>query len=222
MKKIIVLSFDDGTIYDERFIKILNKYQIPCTFNLNSGLKDYVWNCGDFPIHRLDLEKKQVLYKGHEVASHTVTHPYLTELSKEQLIYEVEEDCRKLKEIFGIEEIGFAVPLDRCTEREIEIIRQNTCAKYLRLPILSESYEPPKDAFHISCHGWYNEEHIREKIAAFAGNTLPISVFIIGGHAYEFEVNNHWEYIEELLQYIKSFENLEFMTMMEMVKHFVK
>jgi len=39
----VVLTFDDGTIYDKRFIEILNKYNIPCSFNLNSGLDDFIW-----------------------------------------------------------------------------------------------------------------------------------------------------------------------------------
>lgn len=221
MRKIFVLTFDDGTIYDERFITILNKYQIPCTFNLNSGLKDYVWNCGEFPICRLDLEEKREIYQRHEVASHTVTHPYLTELTEKQLIHEVEEDCRKLKEIFGMEEIGFAVPLDRCGEREIEIIKRETCVKYIRLPKLQEDFAPPKDAFRIGCHGLYNEPNIKDRIAEFAENTLPVSVFILAGHSYEFEVNVHWEYIEDLLKYICSFDNVEFMTMMDMVKNFI-
>lgn len=43
MRKIFLLSFDDGTIYDKRFVELLNKYNIPCTFNLNSGLEDFVW-----------------------------------------------------------------------------------------------------------------------------------------------------------------------------------
>lgn len=222
MRKIVVLTFDDGTVYDERFIEILNKYRIPCTFNLNSGLKDYVWYCNEYPIRRFDLEEKADLYKGHEIASHTVTHPYLTELTDEELIREVETDCNKLKEIFGVEEIGFAVPLDRCGEREIDIIKRSNLVKYIRLPKLEESFEPPKDAFRIGCHGLYNEPGIKEKIAHFAKNPLPVSVFILAGHSYEFEVNNHWEYIEHLLQYIQSFDNLEFMTMMEMVKKFVK
>uniref|UniRef100_UPI0040573C9A polysaccharide deacetylase family protein n=1 Tax=Acetatifactor sp. TaxID=1872090 RepID=UPI0040573C9A len=222
MRKIIVLSFDDGTIYDKRFIEILNKYQIPCTFNLNSGLKDYVWYCNEQPIRRFDLEENPSLYQGHEVASHTVTHPYLTELTEEELICEVECDCKKLQEIFGGKEIGFAVPLDRCGEREIEIIRKTGIVKYIRLPKPTESFEPPKDAFRIGCHGLYNEPGIKEKIAEFAKNTLPVSVFILAGHSYEFEVNNHWAYIEELLQYMQSFDNLEFMTMLEMVNQFVK
>ena len=39
----VVLSFDDGTIYDKRFIELLDKYGLKATFNLNSGLGEYVW-----------------------------------------------------------------------------------------------------------------------------------------------------------------------------------
>ena len=36
--KYFTMSFDDGTIQDRRFVKILNNYGLKCTFNLNSGL----------------------------------------------------------------------------------------------------------------------------------------------------------------------------------------
>ena len=35
-KKALTLSYDDGTIHDRRFIDMLNKYGIKCTFNLIS------------------------------------------------------------------------------------------------------------------------------------------------------------------------------------------
>ena len=41
----------------------------------------------------------------------------------------------------------------------------------------------------------------------------------MAGHSYEFEVLNHWQYIEELLAYIQSF-GFEVMTTMEFVKEF--
>ena len=44
MRKIFILSFDDGTVYDKRFVELLNKYDIRATFNLNSGLEHFVWN----------------------------------------------------------------------------------------------------------------------------------------------------------------------------------
>lgn len=41
------------------------------------------------------------------------------------------------------------------------------------------------------------------------------SVFIIAGHSYEFELNDHWGYIEELIRYIKSLEGVEIVTFKE-------
>ena len=58
MKKYLVLSFDDGTIYDRRFIELLNKYNLPATLNLNSGLGGFVWYYDNyFPVERLRLEE---------------------------------------------------------------------------------------------------------------------------------------------------------------------
>ena len=53
--KIVCLSFDDGTIYDLKFIELLNKYNLKASLNLNSELNDFVWYYEDKPIKRLDL-----------------------------------------------------------------------------------------------------------------------------------------------------------------------
>ena len=215
MRKIFLLSFDDGTVYDGRFVELLNKYHIPCTFNLNSGLEDFVWYFEDrFPIHRQRLAETVQQYRGHEIASHSVHHPWLTELAPPALSREIEEDCTALKEIFGVDQLGFAVPFTACGEREVRIIRK--FVRYIRLSKLSESFALPDDPYHIPIHSMYNAPDVREKIRRFSENTLPVSLFVMAGHSYEFEVRNQWEYIEELLQYIKSFD-FEIMTTMEFV-----
>ena len=43
MKKYLVLSFDDGPKEDIKFVELLNKYNLPATLNLNSGLENFVW-----------------------------------------------------------------------------------------------------------------------------------------------------------------------------------
>ena len=218
MRKIFLLSFDDGTVWDKRFVELLNKYGMKATFNLNSGLEDFVWYFEDrFPVRRQKLAETVEQYRGHEIASHTLTHPWLNSLTPPQLSREVGEDCAALKEIFGLEEIGFGVPFTACDEREIRIIRKY--AKYIRLSEGSDSFALPEDPFHIPIHGLYNDADIREKIARFAENDLPASVFVLAGHSYEFEALGHWEYMEELLKYIRSF-GFENMTTMEFVNQF--
>ena len=217
-KKLFLLSFDDGTVYDRRFVELLNRYGIPCTFNLNSGLEDFVWYYEDrHPIRRQQLRETVDMYQGHEIASHTLTHPLLTALAPPALAREVGEDCAALKDIFGLEDIGFGVPFTACGEREIRLIRK--FVRYIRLSAFSDSFALPEDPYHIPIHGLYNDLDIREKIALFAQSDLPVSLFVMAGHSYEFEVNDHWEYMEDLLKYIRSFD-FAIMTTMEFVREF--
>ena len=218
MRKIFLLSFDDGTIWDRRFVELLNQYGMKATFNLNSGLEDFVWYYEDrFPIRRQKLSETLEHYRGHEVASHTLTHPWLNTLTPPQLAREVGEDCAALKEIFGLEEIGFGVPFTACDEREIRIIRK--FVKYIRLSAFADSFALPEDPYHIPIHDLYNDPSIRERIREFAECDLPVALFVMAGHSYEFEVLDHWGYIEELLVFIQSF-GFEIMTTMEFVNEF--
>ena len=218
MRKIFLLSFDDGTVWDKRFVELLNKYGMKATFNLNSGLEDFVWYFEDrFPVRRQKLAETVEQYRGHEIASHTLTHPWLNTLTPPQLSREVGEDCAALKKIFGLKEIGFGVPFTACDGREINIIRK--FVRYIRLSEFADSFALPADEYHIPIHGLYNDPDIREKIARFAKNDLPVSLFVMAGHSYEFEMLNHWDYIEQLLRYILSFD-FEIMTTMDFVKEF--
>ena len=215
MAKYFILSFDDGTVYDRRFVALLNKYGIKATFNLNSGLEDFVWYYEDkYPIRRQCLKETVQQYQGHEIASHTLHHHWLNSLTPPQLRREVDEDCKALKEIFGLTQIGFGVPFTACSDREIKIIQKNV--RYIRLSEMSDCFALPKDPYHIPIHGLYNDADIREKVVRFAENDLPESLFVMAGHSYEFEVLDHWGYIESLLQFIRSFD-FQIVTTMEFV-----
>ena len=216
-RKIFLLSFDDGTVWDKRFVELLNRYRIPCTFNLNSGLEDFVWEFEGKTVRRQKLKDTVEQYQGHEVASHSLHHHWLNSLTPPQLRREIEEDAQTIKDLFGLQEIGFGVPFTACGEREIQIIRKYV--RYIRLSEFADSFALPKDAYHIPIHGLYNDPDIREKIRNFSESNLPVSLFVMAGHSYEFEMLNHWEYIEDLLCCIKSFD-FEIMTTMDFVKEF--
>lgn len=217
MAKVFLLSFDDGTIWDKRLVDLLNRYGIPGTFNLNSGLEKFVWEFEGKPVIRQHLADTVDQYRGHEVASHTLTHPWLNQLSPPVLRREVEEDAAAIKRIFGLSEIGFGVPFTACDDREIRIIKKYV--RYIRLSQFADSFVLPADEFHIPIHGLYNDTDIREKIASFAAADLPDALFVMAGHSYELEHLDHWGYMEELLQYIRSF-GFQCMTTMDFVKKY--
>ena len=218
MAKYFLLSFDDGTVYDHRFVNLLNQYGIKGTFNLNSGLEDFVWYYEDkFPIRRQILSETVEQYRGHEIASHSLHHHWLNTLTPPQISREIGDDCEALKRLFGVAQIGFGVPFTACGEREIKIIRKY--ARYIRLSEFAESFAIPKDPYHIPIHALYNDPDIREKLTRFAKNDLEDSLFVMAGHSYELEVLDHWEYMEQLLQFVSSF-GFENPTTMEFVNHF--
>ena len=76
-RKAFVLSYDDGVYQDIRLVQILNQYGLKCTFNLNAGLMDppYVWEAEGVRIERMPPGMLPELYKGHEIASHTLCLP---------------------------------------------------------------------------------------------------------------------------------------------------
>lgn len=217
MRKIFLLSFDDGTVQDGRQIGLLNQFGIPATFNLNSGLEDFVWEYDGKPVIRQKLGDTVEQYRGHEIASHSLHHYRLETLPPPQLRREVEEDCKSLRSIFGGKELGFAVPFTVCGEREIRILRKYV--RYIRLSEFAESFDLPADPYHIPIHGLYNDADIREKIEAFSRNDLPVSLFVMAGHSYELDMLNHWTYMEELLAYLKTFD-FEFLTTMDYVNQY--
>jgi len=215
MAKYFLLSFDDGTIYDRRFVELLNRYGMKGTFNLNSGLEDFVWYYEDrFPVRRQILSDVGDLYRGHEIASHSLHHHWLNTLTPPQISREIGEDCENLKNCFGLKEIGFGVPFTACSEREIRIIRKYV--RYIRLSEFAESFALPKDPYHIPIHALYNDADVREKLNRFAESDLEDGLFVMAGHSYELEVLEHWEYMERLLQFISCF-GFENLTTMEFV-----
>lgn len=215
--KIVSLSFDDGTVYDVRFTELLNRYNLKATLNLNSGLKDFVWYYEGKPVKRLDLEKAKDIYRGHEVASHSLTHPYFSSLTKAEIESQVNEDIKNLTDIFGQEIAGFAFPFHDQTEDNIQTVRECTKLQYIRYSFLCDDYLP-NDRYHIPINALYDDSDIYTRLHKFSENTLENSLFVIAGHSYEFEMKSDWDKIEKLLAYLESNDEIAVLPLKDAVK----
>ena len=213
---IVCLSFDDGTIYDLKFIELLNKYGLKATLNLNSELCDFVWYYGDRPIKRLELSKVKDAYADHEVASHSLTHPYFSSLTRDEAIRQVRDDIENLEAIFDRQGMGFAFPFHDQTEKNIQTIRDFVKPLYIRYSYLDYSGKH-KDRYHIHINALYDDASIYDRLDEF-GKSTEDSLFVIAGHSYEFEMKNDWDKIERLLSYLNENENITVMTMGDAVK----
>jgi len=95
---LVVLTFDDGTESDIAYVApLLKQYGFGASFYITEGLREIKrdddalsWN-----------EVRQLNDLGFEVGNHTVSHPDLTKLTKEQILAELEGIERRCKE-YGI------------------------------------------------------------------------------------------------------------------------
>ena len=112
--KAVTFSYDDGVVQDFRLVALFNRYGLKSTFNINSellGLKEVLVRSGVDVCHdKIRPSELKELYKGHEVAVHTLTHPNLTVLDEAEIIRQGEEDRKNLEKLAGYEIIGMAYP----------------------------------------------------------------------------------------------------------------
>ena len=172
-KKAVTFSFDDGVTQDIRLIEILNRYGLKGTFNINSELLGKAGQlerggktvCHD-KVKPCDLRD---IYKGHEVAAHTLTHPNLTRLRAEEVIRQVEEDRKNLSCLCGYEVVGMAYPCGGVNndERVAEIIKNNTGIKYARTITSTHLFAGQENLFRFNPSVYYIEENLEDIVEAF-------------------------------------------------------
>ncbi len=220
-KKILTFSFDDGVTQDIRFIELLDKYGLKCTFNLNSELlgKDghLIINGKKINHNKVNKEDVRSIYKNHEVASHTLTHPLLTQLSKEEIINQVDNDRVNLSELAGYSVRGFAYPCGgvNCDERVAEVIKENTPIEYARTIMHSHSFKLQDNPylFKPTISLLKDKEAITELSDAFIEYSGDeIALFYIWGHSYEMDVNDDWSFVEALFGKLSGREDVLYCT----------
>ena len=198
--KSFVFAIDDGTIFDKKTVAIFNKYGIKATFNLNSGLQDFVWYKDWLEVRRLRLEENKGIYDGHEVASHSLTHPFLTSLSDEDVFREVGEDIDNLKNIFHREIESFSFPFDGFDERTIGIIK-NLGITHIILPAIDDSFRFPIDTCHIKVTSWNIDDALAKVQRFFEDDRAELFVYL--SHSYDYEFDGSYDKLEELCRIVR-------------------
>lgn len=202
--KYFILSIDDGTVYDEKVIAILNRHHIKGTFNLNSGLDDFVWYNEGRPVCRLTLKDNVKLYEGHEVASHSLTHPHLTALHDDHIGYEVGVDKENLERIFKRPITTFAFPFEDFDERSINRIKAIDGFTAIRVSEIDPSFRFPIDPYHIKI----TSLNVKEAIELFPRflKEKDAELFVFVSHAYDFEFENTYDLLEKLCEMVEKSE----------------
>jgi peptidoglycan/xylan/chitin deacetylase (PgdA/CDA1 family) len=123
----VVLSADDGyhSIY-ENVYPLLKRYRMTMTLALITGCITEgrpSYSPSDRFLNEREI-KEMIDSCGIEIASHSVTHPRLTEIGYDAAWREVAESKRHLESLFGTEVITFVYPYGRSDRRIRNMVRR--------------------------------------------------------------------------------------------------
>ncbi|MBQ9326566.1 MAG: polysaccharide deacetylase family protein [Clostridia bacterium] len=211
--KALTMSYDDGRTADRRLVEIFNRNGIRGTFNLNSGL------FGD--ARRIDPSEIQELYKGHEVACHTVTHPTIARCPLTEVAQEVIEDRKWLEDKLGMPVRGLAYP-NGSVSPEIERLLPDCGIRYARVVGSSDSFALPENPYRwqATCH---HNHRLLELGDEFLGlfKRQYLYLMYVWGHSYEFDDRDNWDLMEAFCEKMGGKDdiwyctNIEFMDCMD-------
>ena len=220
-KKAFVLTYDDGVLQDVRLVLLLNRYGLKGTFNLNSLLmeREFVWHHEKAgAVRRLPPSVAAHLYEGHEVASHTCTHPDLQGMSRDGLFYELGHDKYLLEQLVKQPVLGFGVPFDYYDDTVADCARQ-LGFRYARGSEETRSYAPNADAFHQNAGMFHLSEGLEAFVEGFLQTNEELACCIIVGHSYDLDAENLWETMEGLFAKVCADESVLSMTHLEYVEY---
>ncbi len=224
-KKALTFSYDDGVLQDLRLIEIFNRYGLKGTFNLNSEFLGRKWSLvrNDVKVcyDKVEPQNVKTAYAGHEVAAHTLTHPFLPNETEEEIIRQVEEDRIKLSELCGYEVLGMAYPGGGINhdKRVEDIVRGHTGIRYARTTDATGNFRLQDDlicfnptVYHIDVEKMFV---LGEEFLALQPETSAL--FYVWGHSYEFDAWKFWDRFEEFCKMMGGHDDIFYGTNREVL-----
>lgn len=219
--KALTLSYDDGVTQDKRLVGIFNENKLKATFNLNSGIQSEsnFWTSNGITIRRMNEDGIKELYKGHEVAIHSLTHPNLANMPKQLAIEEVLQDKKNHEKTHGYVVRGMAYPYGTYNSSLIETLK-TLGVEYSRTVNQHENFYLPQEplAWDPTCH------HKNEKLMDIANKFIcddsgDIKLFYVWGHSYEFDLDDNWEVIEKFSKLVGNKADIWYATNIEIIDY---
>lgn len=225
-KKAVTFSYDDGITQDIRLIELLNKYDLKCTFNLNSELLGKNGclirenkRIAHYKVWPSDVKE---IYAGHEVAVHTLTHPNLTTLEDAEVIRQVEQDRLNLSDLAGYEVVGMAYPCGGVNndDRVAQLIKEHTGVKYSRTITSVHNFDLQENLYRFNPSVYHLH---MDKMMELARQFVELEpeepkIFYIWGHSYEMDYDDsYWSQMDEFCKLLSGREDIFYGTNKEVL-----
>ena len=209
--KAFTLSYDDGVTQDIRLLQIMEKYGVKGTFNINSGLFGYG--------KRMVADNLPTLYENQEVAVHGHKHLSLQGLDTGMICQDIIKDRELLETLFNRVIKGMAYAYGTYDETVLNTLK--ACGiSYSRTTYNTDDFSLPKDwlQWHTTCHHnspklmEYAEKFLAVDDGDYARRTSEPKLFFVWGHSSEFDDNDNWEVIENLLKKVGGKDDIWYAT----------
>ena len=218
--KALTFSFDDGVLDDVRVIEIMNKHGLKGTFNLNSGLltQTAFWFYREKQVTHLNYFDYPDLFNGHEIASHSYTHPFpdLLDYTHDDIVNQVKIDKKILECLYDRKIEGFAYPMGTYSDELIEILKENGI-KYARTITSTKEFGLPQNPmlWNPTCH--FLDENIEGLFDKFLSIEDDNAVFYIWGHTYELMNDEDFDKFDRLCKFLSNREEVAYCTNIEII-----
>lgn len=169
-------------------------------------------------VKRLSKEKVLSLYNGHEIASHTLTHPFMEGKTEDEILYELKEDKKNLEKMFGRTIKGFAVPFDYYDD-VIESCVKKSGFEYARISEESLSFKPQADFYRWKATVFHTDETLETLVQKFIDTDDELALFQIVGHSYDLDTENMWDKIENVFREVSLQDDIIPMTTIEIIDY---
>lgn len=224
-EKALTLSYDDGVDTDIRFIELLEKYKVKCTFNINSGCfspEGSVRQEGQVHFRLPESEIKKVYDNPLcEVATHGFTHPFLDRQPTAQCMLEILKDRQTLEKLFGRIIRGHAYPYGTYNDEVVDILKQAGIV-YARTVESHHTFKIPTDWLRMGATCHHNDPELMTLADKFVDGNVGNNdgwLFYLWGHTYEFRGNDNWNVIEEFFEKTANNSNIWYATNMEVYEY---
>lgn len=217
-KKCCTLSFDDGTVEDERICRMLRERGLRATFNLNPGLfgqSDHLEQ-GELAVeHRkLPRERAAEVYEGFELAVHGYTHAHLGRVPSSMAAYEIARCKQELECIACAPVRGMAWPINYRADdvfgahdvaRACGICYGRTTRRTFDCVGLPEDFL----AWDAACSYVQPElEGVLTKFLSPIGRYVEPYLLYVWGHGYEATMRGAWDTLESFLDRVSGHEDV--------------
>ena len=140
MSKRLALTFDDGpSEWTPAVRQLLREHDAQATFFLIGAR-----------VHERPDEVRRIAEDGHEVGSHTYTHPRLTEIEDDEIRIEIEAGVRAVEEVLGSRPRLFRAPGFHADDRVLRVVSELELDAVFA-DVNAQDWQPGVESHRIFC-----------------------------------------------------------------------